>query len=353
MKNKKLLLSRVLALLIIVSSLISCFVISSSAEAVYQLDRSGYYFSPDVDYFNFESSLSIPLRFRSSRAYREIFIAYSNSRYVVYFRNDVNGFDDIICTVYNGAVTFSDYALSNRESRYLEIVPQGVSSSVYEFLSFNTILGSYGGTFNFSPSSLFSSPVFTVGLGFNVANYYTFSSFSVSFEDGSRVLKFDNTPVYSSSLGYLDFIPGTRWNGQINVQGTYLYFTDPVSSSVFHSLFRSVSPGTAPDDSYQIGYNDGKQVGYQEGLSKGFTEGYDGGYIVGYEDGLVDGRDETASSNLGSNLLGDTLQKPFNAVLGIQLFEMPNGTPFTIGTILASVLSILLLIVFLKMFAGG
>lgn len=143
-----------------------------------------------------------------------------------------------------------------------------------------------------------------------------------------------------------------------NVQGSLMEF---------YSMFGDVTVTNYPQQ--QIG----SEKGYQDGYDAGLGVGYDRGYSVGYEDGMsaavgVDigtlqrewydkGYDQAETDLLdgtwASGFLRDIFKVPFAGLNGFVLYEAPNGVQVTLGGILGAIISVSLLVMFLKFFAGG
>lgn len=97
-----------------------------------------------------------------------------------------------------------------------------------------------------------------------------------------------------------------------------------------------------PDDSqYQLGYENGYHNGHIDGFTNGYSSGYDEGYMLGYAEG----------SNQ-DNFIVSIFTDPIGALMGITLYEH-DGFELTIGSIFFTIIGILLLVVFLRYFAGG
>lgn len=95
---------------------------------------------------------------------------------------------------------------------------------------------------------------------------------------------------------------------------------------------------------YQNGYNDGVVVGNRDGYSNGYNDAkieYDGsGYDDGYNDGWRAGQDNEFS-------LGWFLQSSLN-ILDVKIFGL-----FSIGDVLMVSVGVMLVLIVLKIFAGG
>lgn len=84
---------------------------------------------------------------------------------------------------------------------------------------------------------------------------------------------------------------------------------------------------------------------YQNGIARGNEDGFNDGYNRGYNRGT--------SEVFGENLLGETFNAPLNALNQWVLFETPGGIEVTMGGLFTAVIALAVLIIFLKMFAGG
>ena len=113
--------------------------------------------------------------------------------------------------------------------------------------------------------------------------------------------------------------------------------------------------------SYTDGYNAGYNNGYSAGDSAGYVRGYDYGYDVGYDAGVDAGYDAGDSAGYvrgydegylsgaeGYNSVGEFVAGTITSFLDTPLFG-----DLTIGGIMLIVISIPLVVVFLKKFAGG
>lgn len=144
-----------------------------------------------------------------------------------------------------------------------------------------------------------------------------------------------------------------------NVQGSLMEF---------YSMFGDVTVTNYPQQ--QIG----SEKGYQDGYDAGLGVGYDRGYSVGYGEGMnvgagVDlealqrewydkGYDQAETDLLdsetwGGNFLGDIFSAPMIGLSQFVLFEAPNGLQVTLGGVVGAVIGMILLVTFLKFFAGG
>lgn len=111
-------------------------------------------------------------------------------------------------------------------------------------------------------------------------------------------------------------------------------------------------------EAYDRGFESGLTEGYQNGFDLGYESGSSSQAIQnardeGYNQGVADGRTMTDSQNLGSNLLGDTLNAPMKALNDFVIYESTNGFEVTLGLVVGGAISLTLFIAFLKIFAGG
>lgn len=356
MKNKKLLLSRVLALMIVVSVLISCFVISSSAawSDIVHLPESYYTFIPRLSsasntQYIFDAGFyagSYPDSFRTISV-------YGDSERGTYFTFDPGGIPLDICHISpDGVLTWSDVALSY-SMWHLSFPSQDIFQSEFNFLEVYCVLGASPGTYYLNNEHVFSNITYSYqwdvsaileGSDGSAEGIYT----SVSVADGyyfntsngrrylTNLLYFEGDVVYSS---YEGFVSG--WDGSINVL-TPLFFDSSAEMLAFYSTFEtSVS---SSGGQYNAGFEKGKQAGLSEGREIGYSEGYD----VGKAEGIEEGRNFTGSQNLGANLLGDTISAPFSALDQFVIYGS-----ISLLDVLGACISLSLLIAFLKMFAGG
>lgn len=107
------------------------------------------------------------------------------------------------------------------------------------------------------------------------------------------------------------------------------------------------------DEGYQIGKSEGYNQGFIAGSSAGSESSFRAGYNDGYYEGFADGREASDSQNLGQNLLGDTLNAPFEALNGFIIYESASGFQVTLGLVIGGAICMTLFIAFLKIFAGG
>lgn len=123
----------------------------------------------------------------------------------------------------------------------------------------------------------------------------------------------------------------------------------PVSSSytqnTYNTFWFNIILGDYPN--IEEIFNDGFNAGVNSNNAK------DKWYQEGFDEGFIEGQTATEGEALAQNLLGDTLSMPFRALDNVVLFETSTGVPITLLTVFKSVLAISLLIVFLKLFAGG
>lgn len=118
-------------------------------------------------------------------------------------------------------------------------------------------------------------------------------------------------------------------------------------------------------DGYNAGYSMGYDVGINEGYIIGHNDGYDAGYAAGeqasYDTGFTDGYNvgvnTTDSANLGKNLIGDTFSAPLEGLRQFVLIDWTtdDGRNISISllSLLSAALGVMLVIWFIKLFAGG
>lgn len=99
--------------------------------------------------------------------------------------------------------------------------------------------------------------------------------------------------------------------------------------------------GPMVEDSYQLGYNNGYQNGMTTDNQIAFNEGY--ATAIG----------ELEDGEFASNFLGDVLFAPIKAINDFQLFQLPGGTVVTLGGLFFVGLSLCLIFLVLRYFAGG
>lgn len=155
--------------------------------------------------------------------------------------------------------------------------------------------------------------------------------------DFAGPVSYTRIPVYTSSSGWVD-----QKYRLIDFGSGFVF-----SNSDLYKWILNNSMDVTESVDYQRGYLIGMQQGIdsEDAQKKWFQNGYD--------EGLEDGINSSGSSSLGQNLIGDTLSAPFRALNGFTLFEAPNGTTITLGIVFGGMLGFVLLIAFLKLFAGG
>lgn len=110
-------------------------------------------------------------------------------------------------------------------------------------------------------------------------------------------------------------------------------------------LYPSTADNTIYNDELIDAYNKGYNKAYQTGYNEGYDVGYDEGSEISYDKGYADGVDN-APKEWGS--VGQFLVNVLGAFTSAELFP-----GFTIGGVLGIIAGGLLLLMFLKMFAGG
>ena len=100
--------------------------------------------------------------------------------------------------------------------------------------------------------------------------------------------------------------------------------------------------------SYNDGYVSGRNDGYDEGLDIGYGNGYAVGLEDGYEKGRIDGYNE-GSTAIG-NVFGDL--STFLEVSVGGFLNTPLWSNFSLGALLSLVVSVTLLLAFIKIFGG-
>ena len=203
------------------------------------------------------------------------------------------------------------------------------NTDYYEYPSTRIFYKSFGGNSQ--------APYFRIALQCNYATVYVNG---VTYQGSllSNPSAFTLTDVYS-----LDFYPAQA----SFAEGTnYWYYFDVMLYVI------------TDQDIYDQGFLAGKQQGYSEGYLAGSQAGsesnYNRGYDEGYDVGFNDGRNSSDSENLVQNLLGRTLNMPFEALNQFTLFEnSTTGFRITLGVILGGCISLTLFIALLKIFAGG
>lgn len=355
MKMKKSLLSRVLIATIIISVLVSCFVISSSASStdVISVPDSYYTFIPkNAIGTNFISIFDG--RFYAGAypdSFRSVIVSGSAER-GTYYSFDPGGVPIDICHVSpSGVVTWSDVALSYT-MWHIVLPAQDVIRQSYNFLESFCILGAGPGTYFINSVHVFNN--ITYSYQWDVSAVLDGDDgpsegiyLSVSLADGTyrssngyiyytNLLYFEDRVAFSSFEGFVN-----GWDGSINLL-TPLFFDSPAEMLAFYSTFESSV--SSPGGQFSDGFEKGKQAGIayaEEYLKPEWEE-------AAKQEGIEEGRNYTASENLGSNLLGDTISAPFEALDNFVIYGS-----ISLLDVLGACISLSLLIAFLKMFAGG
>lgn len=112
-------------------------------------------------------------------------------------------------------------------------------------------------------------------------------------------------------------------------------------------------PLNITDYTFSVGVADGTRVSgvtvrvyYSAG--EAFSNGYQKGLEDGYQRGLRDGRNEGGSANSFLSIITD----PISALFGITIVQI-NGITITLGAVFFTQVGIILLLIYLKYFAGG
>lgn len=100
-------------------------------------------------------------------------------------------------------------------------------------------------------------------------------------------------------------------------------------------------------DNYEQGYNNGYGVGYRFGYLAG--ESSSDAYQNGYDQAVS----EIDSGEFGANLLGATFNAPIRGLNQFVLVTTPNGVEITLGNVISAVIALVLVLAFLKVYAGG
>lgn len=130
---------------------------------------------------------------------------------------------------------------------------------------------------------------------------------------------------------------------------------DVIVSTEFRELFYSIFYKVRGPDLqfYDIAYLYGSDAGYNFGYDEGFQDGHLASSELSYDQGFQDGVNSVDSSNLGQNIIGDTLSAPFRALDQFVIFKSPNGSEISLGYVFGGFISLTLLLAFLRFFAGG
>lgn len=145
-------------------------------------------------------------------------------------------------------------------------------------------------------------------------------------------------------------------------------FSSTVSAQVYSKFVYS------PSDFYK-GYLASYDLGQSDGYTFGYNEGYLAGESAGYDSGLQQGRDqgfnegiassdgfnqgyqkalsEISSGEFGANLLGSTFNAPIRGLNQFVLVTTPNGVEITLGNVISAGIALVLVLAFLKVYAGG
>lgn len=164
------------------------------------------------------------------------------------------------------------------------------------------------------------------------------NSYTGTWEDFRAMLDqadINGNPVFNDGLhdDYMHAIEvgETHVKRELNSKTTFQQFIDQLTEyemtnaiDVLNNYVRNV-------------FNDGIDTGYAQGLVVGDEQGYNRG----------------TSENFGQNILGDTFNAPLNALNQWVLFETPGGIEVTMGGLFTAVIALAVLVIFLKMFAGG
>ena len=121
------------------------------------------------------------------------------------------------------------------------------------------------------------------------------------------------------------------------------------------------------NSAYNLGYADGQRYGLQDAYDRGYEDGYEFGYNTGYNDGLDQTVTESAayqagydkavseidSGEFGANFLGALFSTPIKALREFVIVDLPDGNSITLMGVFSAALALILLIAFMRKFAGN
>lgn len=257
--------------------------------------------------------------------------------------------------------------------------------SIHSYITPNYSAG--GVDFDYHIKSINNRSLYYVG-DISGMNYSTFIYLDDTYQEGD-VINFTRLVSYITNTGVAS---GSQQHSSTNVvydengyKGIYIYYYDTdiiqpdwlvVDSSIsFDSpividdfgyggergFIRTTSRFLCTDDyysvvhdflvnsdlnNYQIGYQDGfssgETFGYETGHADGLETGFNNGYSVGYEEGFVDG---------GNGVVTNPFDFIIDSVSTLINWEFIPGLSF--GLIFSVFVGAVILIVFLKLMAGG
>lgn len=103
--------------------------------------------------------------------------------------------------------------------------------------------------------------------------------------------------------------------------------------------------GGATEEELQQAYQNGYAQGEQVGLQTGYDNGYNSGYNVGFE--------VAAQRDFGADIIGETLSKPMEMLRDFTIVRLPSGIDITLGHVASALIALVLVLAFLKIYAGG
>lgn len=117
------------------------------------------------------------------------------------------------------------------------------------------------------------------------------------------------------------------------------------------------------NSAYGLGYADGERYGYANGYEDGKVDGYELGLADGlkqvveneeaYDRGFTDALNQVSAGDFGANLLGATFNAPIRGLNQFVLVTTPNGVEITLGNVISAAIALVLVLAFLKVYAGG
>ena len=202
------------------------------------------------------------------------------------------------------------------------------------------------------------------------------NSYNISSNDFRFLYSYSTIPEHFAIYTGTDLI--LRWS-YANPDYVYIYVFQfwcqqfdlvSVEGSLweFYSMFGDVTLTDFPQQAigagtgYEQGYEQGEQIGYDDGFSAGYSEGLTNGAGFdidqvrqeGYNQGYTQAESDLLDSETwGGNFLGDIFSAPMIGLSQFVLFEAPNGIQVTLGGVVGAVIGMILLVTFLKFFAGG
>lgn len=248
--------------------------------------------------------------------------------------NNGNGWDFQLRAAQTGALIFD----SSTARFYQDI--NYPSRGYYSFTLDRNILGLSTGWYIYSmylpPYPEYTSPSSIVSINYVLS-------------DTSNVVGFREVVVPNVSGIYdlaLPSIPDYYFSGGFNgAPSGYYRFTNGINGNVTITI-PVYSIRDAIENAYNNGYDLGVNEGYSTGYDLGYDQGYDEGYELGFEQGEEYGRTQAESGVIENPLLW--LSEPVVAFLNIEVYPGLH-----LGVLFLVAIAGSLVILFLKLFAGG